>query len=141
MRPVFVDTSYLIALEASDDQHHATAKTHWDGFRRALPSILTTSFVFDEVVTFFNSRGLHGKAVEIGNRILGSKAMSLVPVDETLFSEGWRYLCAHEDKTYSLTDCISFVLMARMGITTALCFDRHFAQAGLAVLPEPEKGR
>jgi len=28
---VFVDTGYLIALEAADDQHHDAADQHWRG--------------------------------------------------------------------------------------------------------------
>jgi len=35
---------------------------------------------------------------------------------------------AHEDKTYSLCDAMSFVVMARLGITDAIAFDRHFGR-------------
>jgi predicted nucleic acid-binding protein len=37
---------------------------------------------------------------------------------------------SHEDKTYSLCDAMSFVVMARLGITDAIAFDRHFAEYG-----------
>jgi predicted nucleic acid-binding protein len=37
---------------------------------------------------------------------------------------------AHEDKTYSLCDAMSFVVMERMNITDAIAFDRHFAEYG-----------
>jgi predicted nucleic acid-binding protein len=37
---------------------------------------------------------------------------------------------SHEDKTYSLCDAVSFVVMARLGITDAIAFDRHFAEYG-----------
>jgi len=46
MKPVFLDTGYLIALEASDDQNHAAARRHWRGFSRRLPPLVTTSLVF-----------------------------------------------------------------------------------------------
>jgi hypothetical protein len=39
-----------------------------------------------------------------------------------------------QDKDWSLTDCLSFVVMQDEGITRALTGDRHFEQAGFIVL-------
>lgn len=137
MRPasVFLDTGYVIALEAADDQHHEVTLRHWRGLTGALPVMVTTSYVLNEIVTFFNSRNRHAKAVEIGSRLTSSPSVRLVHVDEALFYAGWQYFKQHADKTYSLTDCISFIIMGQMGIQTVLGFDRHFTQAGFARLP------
>ena len=54
MNTVFVDTGYLLALELAGDQHHSAARGHWSRVSAELPTLATTSFVFDEVVTFFN---------------------------------------------------------------------------------------
>ncbi|MDQ3831913.1 MAG: type II toxin-antitoxin system VapC family toxin [Candidatus Tectomicrobia bacterium] len=135
MNPVFVDTGYLLALEIANDQHHQAAVQHWQRIVTTLPPLVTTSYVFDEVVTFFNSRGHHAKAVQIGNDLLRSAYLQLIHVDERLFYEGWTYLQQHQDKDYSLTDCISFVVMQRLSISTAFAFDRHFAQAGFTKVP------
>ncbi len=135
MKPVFLDTSYLIALEASDDTHHAKALAHWITFARRPFPIVTTSLVFAETVTFFNARGRHAKAVELGSRLIESTALRVVHVDPELFFAGWDLLAKQKDKTYSLTDCVSFVLMRREGIHKALAFDHHFEQAGFALLP------
>jgi uncharacterized protein len=135
MNPVFVDTGYLLALEIANDQHHQAAVQHWQRIVTTLPPLVTTSYVFDEVVTFFNSRGHHAKAVQIGNDLLRSASLQLIHVDEGLFYEGWTYLQQHQDKDYSLTDCISFVAMQRLSISTALAFDRHFVQAGFTKEP------
>jgi predicted nucleic acid-binding protein len=43
----------------------------------------------------------------------------------------------YQDKRYSLTDCISFVVMQQRGIQTALAFDQHFTQAGFQREPNP----
>lgn len=138
MNPRFLDTGYVIALETSDDQHHKTALQHWSDLAKSLPQLVITSYVFNEIVTFFNSRNHHQKAVEIGNRLLSSPSVQLVHVDEPLFREGWHYLEQHSDKSYSLTDCISFVVKKRLGITTALTFDKHFVQARFDTLPVRE---
>lgn len=91
MRKLFLDTGYLIALEAADDQHHNVALAHWQVLSTSLPVLVTTSYVLDEVVTFFNSRNRHAKAVEIGKLLLESPSIKLVHVDEVLFREAWRF--------------------------------------------------
>lgn len=86
-------------------------------------------------MTFFNSRGYHAKAVEVGNTLLHSPSTELILGDAALFDAGWRYFQQYQDKQYSLTDCISFVVMQQRGISTALAFDNHFTQAGFQKLP------
>jgi predicted nucleic acid-binding protein len=111
MTSLFLDTGYVIRLEAADDQNHKTVSRHWQNLSKSMPQLVTTSYVFDELVTFFNSRNRNAKAVEIGNRLLTSPTIKLVHVDEALFFEGWNLLVQRDDKTYSLTDCISFSVM------------------------------
>lgn len=135
MTKVFVDSGYLIALDAEDDQHHATATRHWPGFRRTGMPMVTTSLVVDEVITWFSTRGLHTKAVEIGRRLMRSPSIELVHADDEMFNAAFEYLARRSDKRYSFTDCVSFVLMSRLGIQEALAFDGHFAQAGFVRLP------
>ena len=41
-----------------------------------------------------------------------------------------------DDKTFSFTDCTSFALMERIGVTEVFAFDEHFKQYGnFIVLP------
>ena len=135
MNEHFVDTSYLLALELANDQNHQMAKGHWQQLTSDLPPLITTSSVFGEVVTYFNSRGHHQKAVGVGNNLLKSSSVDLIQVDEALFLAGWAYFQQHQDKRYSLTDCISFVVMTQRAIQTALTFDRHFIQVGFRSEP------
>jgi len=130
MSVVFLDTGYLLALELSNDQNHKTAIQHWKEVSISLPSLVTTSYVFDEVVTFFNSRHHHEKAVQVGAYLLRSPSVEFIHVGEKLFFEGWSYFRKHQDKEYSLTDCISFVIMKKLDISLAYSFDNHFEQAG-----------
>jgi hypothetical protein len=66
---------------------------------------------------------------------LNSPSVQLIRVDEALFQEGWAYFQRHQDKRYSLTDCISFVTMQQLGISMAPAFDKHFVQAGFQAVP------
>ena len=135
MTDLFLDANYLIALEVSDDQHHKEASHHWSALLQSPPLLVTTSYILDEVVTFLNSKRHHTNAVRVGNSLLTSSAIKLIHVDEALFKEGWEYFRKHADKTFSLTDCISFVLMSQLEITQALTFDKHFVQAGFMRMP------
>ncbi len=135
MTKKFLDTSYLLALELAKDQNHLVAKQYWESIIHSPPSFVTTSYVFDEIVTYFNSRGYHTKAVQAGNNLLHSPSTQFVHIDESLFYEGWKYFQQHQDKGYSLTDCISFIVMQKIGIDIALTFDNHFFQAGFQKEP------
>lgn len=61
-------------------------------------------------------------------------AVTIVPPDSRLFDEGIQLFASRADKAWSLTDCISFVVMKKEGITEALTGDRHFEQAGFVAL-------
>ena len=54
--------------------------------------------------------------------------------DGDLFARGLTLYRQRIDKAWSLTDCISFVVMADEGLTEALTGDRHFEQAGFRAL-------
>jgi len=135
-RGAFVDTGYLLALERRNDENHRRALGHWRSMRgRGMPRLVTTTYVFDEVVTYLNSRGLHASAVKTGRRLLGSPSVELVHVGDELFRAAFDLLERRPDKRYSLTDCVSFVLMSERGISVAFAFDRHFEQEGFVREP------
>ncbi len=71
----------------------------------------------------------------MGNRLLESTDIELIEIDQTLFNQGWQYFQKHKDKSYSLTDCLSFIVMQQREIVTALTLDHHFLQAGFQILP------
>ncbi|HEV3049444.1 MAG TPA: PIN domain-containing protein [Longimicrobium sp.] len=126
---LFVDSAFLIALVAADDQYHTRATEYWRRVSRTT-LLLTTTYVVAEVLTFFKARRRHSTAVLIGNLLITSGWVELLHVDQDLFRAGWEYLIKHGDKRYSFTDCISFVVMQSRGLREALTFDTHFQQAG-----------
>lgn len=139
MNPVFVDTGFLIAVEMVQDQHHSAAIGAWRRILMSPPQLVTTSFVVAELIAFFVSRGRHAKAVDLAESLRSSSSVRLIHVDEDLFNAGFEYLKRRPDKLFSLADCVSFVVMNRMGIGEALTFDAHFEQAGFTRLPTPTR--
>jgi predicted nucleic acid-binding protein len=132
---LFLDTGYVLALELANDQNHARVAEHWRQYAGGPPPLITTSLVFCEIVTFFNTRGYHRKAVQVGESLLRSQGVEIVHVDAALLEAGWDMIRRQDDKRYSLTDAVSFALMRTLAITIALTTDRHFEQAGFRVEP------
>jgi predicted nucleic acid-binding protein len=135
MNKFFLDTSYIIALELAKDQNHNAASDHWNQVLKSPFQLITTSYILDETATFFNSRGRHSKAVEIGEQLLQSASVNFLQVDESAFFQGWQLFKNRKESGYSLTDCISFVVMQKNAVSKALAFDRHFEQEGFQVFP------
>jgi uncharacterized protein len=133
---LLLDTSFVIALEMARDNQHKAALKYWQAYVQNPQPLVTTDLVFAEIVTFFNARGLHAKAVEVGDRLVQSQLVEIVNMTPELSQQAWTFFKRHGDKQYSLADCASFIVMNKRRITRALTFDDHFTQAGFTVLPE-----
>jgi predicted nucleic acid-binding protein len=68
---------------------------------------------------------------------LRRRFLVIVPPDTELFESGLELYEKRPDKDWSLTDCISFVVMKREGIVDALTGDHHFEQGGFNALLKP----
>lgn len=68
--------------------------------------------------------------------------IEVVPFQPELIDSAVQLYRTRLDKDWSLTDCLSFVVMERRHLTEALTTDGHFEQAGLKVmmLAEPPLG-
>jgi hypothetical protein len=66
--------------------------------------------------------------------IEANPAHLIVPANAETFEKGVELYHTRPDKQWSLTDCISFVVMTEEGITEALTGDHHFEQAGFTAL-------
>ena len=66
---------------------------------------------------------------------------TIVSATDELLEAGIGLYRLRRDKHWSLTDCISFVVMQHEGLTDALTGDHHFEQAGFtAPLKKGEEG-
>ncbi|MBK1704627.1 type II toxin-antitoxin system VapC family toxin [Halochromatium glycolicum] len=128
--PVFIDTGYILALVNEADQHHAEALAFSERFD-GQPVVVTDAVLLE--IGNALSRIDRGAAVEIIRDLRESPEVTLVPLTPELFDAAFDLYRSHADKRWGLVDCISFVVMRRMGLSTALAFDQHFVQAGFLV--------
>jgi uncharacterized protein len=131
MRPVFGDTAFFAAFLCPNDRYHARAVELAEAL--SVP-ILTTKWVLLELGNFLcggPDRVLFAPFVTVMRQ---SPNFQLQSVGGDFFDEGIELYGRRLDKGWSLTDCISFVVMERIGIENALTTDHHFEQAGFNVL-------
>ena len=132
MERLFVDTSAWVAFaNTRDPDHRAVVRA----LRKFEGRLVTSNFVFDEVVTLSLARFGHAIAAKIGNVLLDADVADLVRVTADDERTAWRLFLDRADKTYSFTDCTSFTMMRRLGLTTAATLDDGFTQEGFEVVP------
>jgi predicted nucleic acid-binding protein len=130
---MFVDTGPLLALLTRRDQHHAQAVA----FLRRNPAVrfVLTDLVLAEVVTRARARTSAAAAAAAGRDYLGSRRFEVLFVDAPILSSGLARLEQFADKRLSLTDCVSFEVMDRLGLKRAFAFDRDFRDCGYDIVP------
>jgi uncharacterized protein len=133
MPTYFVDTSAWFDIVNSQAPHHAELSSI---VQRQDVLLLTTTYVLAELAALLLARSGHGLAAVVGNTIRSTRSIHLTHPDVAEESQAWRLFLERADKTYSLTDCLSFVTMRRLGLDTVLATDQHFRQEGFMVLPE-----
>ncbi len=131
MKPLFGDTEYFIALVNPEDQFHdqAVALT-----KRPPGPLLTTEFVLTEVGDALSQPIDRRQFQHLLALLQQQRDVEIMPASSHWFRSGCQFHGQRPDKEWSLTDCISFVVMQDRGITDALTSDRHFEQAGFRIL-------
>jgi len=131
MMSVFADSHYFLALVNVRDQWHARAKAVPKALRS---SVVTTRTVLLEFADALRSQTNRALAAEFIRWLEGAPNVEILPLDDDLWGRGLERYENRPDKAWSLTDCISFVVMEDRGIRDALTGDKHFEQAGFNVL-------
>lgn len=129
---LFLDTSFVLAWLDPRDLHHRRAANLQDRVRAA-PEVWTTEAVLIEIGNALSSIDRRN-AVGIVKKAYQQDNSRVVGVDSGLLLQALRLYEARPDKTWGLTDCISFIVMQEKGLTDALTADRHFVQAGFRAL-------
>ena len=131
MNPLFADTFYFLALANSKDTAHAKALEFSRSHRGPL---LTTTWVLTELADGLSRAKNRHLFLRVLDDLRSDPAHIVIPPSMDLFEEGIALYRSRPDKHWSLTDCISFVVMTERRLTDALTGDHHFEQAGFRAL-------
>jgi uncharacterized protein len=128
---MLLDTSGLFAyLDDRDRAHHDAV-----ALLSTAPALLTHSYVLAELVALLHARGVERqRSLDFHRELLDWAEVEIVWVDQVIHRSAEALLRSRMDKSYSLTDAVSFILMRSHGITEALTTDRHFEQEGFVRL-------
>lgn len=131
MNLVFADTFYFFALLSDKDEAHKKAVEWSKAYRGRL---VTSEWVLLELADGLTSPKQRSLFPKVRKKLLTETQYQVVTFELAAYEQGLALYGGRPDKDWSLTDCIFFVVMNRVGITDALTRDHHFDQAGFVAL-------
>lgn len=131
MREVFADSYYFFAWVNEYDTAHQRVVE----FSQASDvGLVTTSWVVAEVADGMCKVPTRSAFLRLLRKIESDPLCEILPPTKEFFDLGLDLYSQRLDKDWSLTDCISFVVMKELNIHEALTGDHHFEQAGFRPL-------
>lgn len=124
---VFADTFALIAWLNPRDEAHAAVTEYLDRFTGRL---VTTEWVLMELADALSAPSARGAVVAFLQAVRRDPLFDVIGYDAEVYQAGFDLFSSRQDKSWSLTDCISFAVMSEHGLAEALTADHHFEQAG-----------
>src|SRR5437868_4868861 len=121
MNPLFADSFYFLALRNPRDAAYSRAKAITPQI--AGRTLVTTAWVLTEIGDALAAPANRAGFAELLQFLRSNPQVMIVPPEVKLFEQGVEFYRRRSDKAWSLTDCISFVVMADLGISEALTAD------------------
>jgi uncharacterized protein len=131
MRRVFADTFYYLALLNPGDEAHDRVSEFTSDYNGTM---VTTDWVLTELADGLAGGGTRKAVIEFIEGIRGESSVRIVPATRKMLNRGWEVYKGRMDKEWSLTDCISLVVMRELRLIEVLTGDRHFEQMGFKAL-------
>jgi predicted nucleic acid-binding protein len=124
-----------MAMADGADPRHGACRTARDKWLRDGGLLVSTDYVLDETLTLIRLRlGLRA-ASKWWDLVESSPRIRWEWITPTRAEKARTWFFRWRDKSFSFTDCTSFVVMKELRQHRALTTDRHFRQAGFEVVP------
>jgi predicted nucleic acid-binding protein len=107
MSKVFADTFYFLALLNKNDEAHDKAVEH----SAKIDKLVTTEWVLTELADGLASSRHRNMFLQTRQELLADEDVRVVSLDPQVYEEGIQLYAGRPDKQWSLTDCLSFVVM------------------------------
>ena len=131
---MFLDTSGLLCYLDRSDARHEQAMALF----RSAPIRVTHSYVLSELIPLCGARRIpRDRAFALMHDLLDSPHVAVVWVERSIHLAAMALLEERPDKSYSLCDAVSFILMRQRRLTDALTTDQHFEREGFVRLLRP----
>ena len=130
---VFVDTSALYAVLDGDAENHREASEIWRELLAQDEPLVTTNYVIVETMALVQAR--------LGLKALQMLVLDVIPaltiewIGDAEHGTGVAAVLSGGKRRLSFVDCVSFHVMARLGIKRCLALDAHFKGHGYDCLP------
>ena len=123
----------MLADEA--DPLHRRAVAFRDRWLLDGGAFVCSDYVMEETLTLLRMRLGLDAAREWWEMVQASARVSWYRIDASRAERALTWFFRWKDKSFSFTDCTSFVAMRERRIRVALTSDRHFVQAGFETAP------
>ena len=138
MNPIFVDTGAWDAIADRKDRNHEAALGVRDDIARSV-RLVTTNYVLDELFTLLLMNVGYTATLAFKQQLdalIEEQVLLVVWIDVEVAEEAWIiFERFNTDKRWSFTDCTSYVVAKRLGISEVFAFDHHFEQMGFVRRP------
>ncbi|MBI4991010.1 PIN domain-containing protein [Candidatus Gottesmanbacteria bacterium] len=130
---IFLDSSFFKGLIDQDDDFHNRAESIWKNLKINSFRLVTTNYILDETFTLVRVKCGLEKVKKLRNVLSEHADKILVTrVTENDDARAWDWFFNDWSKL-SFTDCVSFAVMKRLGLTRVATFDDHFKKAGFYI--------
>lgn len=125
---VFLDTSFWVVYREERDAKHPLARRIMSELCQQRAHFVTTLPVVCETHAYF-ARDREKRELLL-RECDDNPLLSIEPVSPPDQQAAFQLLHRHRDKSYSLCDALSFVVMRRLNLRRVAAFDAHFRQIG-----------
>jgi len=132
---LFVDTAGWMSLADAADPQHKDCMEVRDNWLRHGGILVTSDYVMDETLTLIRMRIGIDAAEKWWDQVGETQRVIWEWIDAERAEKARSWFFRWRDKSFSFTDCTSFVIMRELSVKKALTGDGHFKEAGFDILP------